>query len=925
MRKVIIITGIVLLVAAAGYLAIQYFPKSKEQPVIQTFSTKQNPAFRAVPQKSPLIIEVKNQNGLFNTMKGESAAFAELRKNPDFEQLFSNISKFRDFVASHSGIAQLLKDKSVIISVNPTGKNQLTNLFLVQLNGQNESGSATDIVCRELGATYTISRRNYDNTVILGAKSAELTFYFACVNDIFMSSEDFILIEEAIRHSNSQNLLSNNEFTEVYKTIEETALANIFINHRTIHQLLGKLVTPEIRKNIGQVATWSNWSELDFSVNANGFNFEGYSVTRDSSDNYLNVFKNQEAEKITIEKAIPANASFFVALNLKNAGAFLDHYETHTKAAGNFYAREMSLIDFQKKTKTDPVKLMKEMGSKQFAGVYTNINKSNPTQNRFFVCDIYDPNLAKDRIVKAVAEYSRTSKTPEAKLENRYPIDSKKSVSIYQLPIGNMAESLFGRAFSGINGEYLAIYEKYLVWGDNLGGLKNYLQNLAAAKTLATDSVYKAYTTGRQANPNFYMYAKVPKFFRLKDYLLKPEISANLSGSEEVIRKYSTFSWQYSVSGNMIKNLVNLKYDPAYKEEPQAVWQVKLDAPLVGTPKLVLNHKDMANREVIVRDKASNVYLISKDGIILWKINIPGEIVSEIHQIDLYRNNRYQYIFNTKTQLYVIDRMGNKVGKFPATLKSMASNGVTIAEYMPGKEYRFLVAGEDQKIYVFDRDGRVLPKWNFNQSESLVAQPIQHFDIEGKDYIVFSDRKNTYFLDRQGKSRDIQGAPFDRTNNQLFYFSDGNPRLITTDPSGKIHIQDFNGQAEIKELGKFGTGHRFTAADIDGNGTPEYLFAEGKKLMIFGNDGKKIAERQFPENISEAPFICEFGANLIKIGVVTSIDNKIYLVDKNAAVMKGFPLSGNSKFVLGKFNDSSSYFNLIAGSDDGSLINYKIE
>jgi hypothetical protein len=58
---------------------------------------------------------------------------------------------------------------------------------------------------------------------------------------------------------------------------------------------------------------------------------------------------------------------------------------------------------------------------------------------------------------------------------------------------------------------------------------------------------------------------------------------------------------------------------------------------------------------------------------------------------------------------------------------------------------------------------------------------------------------------------------------------------------------------------------------------------------------------------------------------VTAGDNKIYLLDKNAAITKGFPLSGNSKFVLEKFNDSSSYLNLIVGSEDGTLVNFKIE
>ena len=925
MRKVIVITGILILIAASVFLGLKYFPLKSEKPVIQTFSTKQNPAFMAVPQKSPLVIEVKNQIGFFNALKGDNPAFAELRGIPEFENIFSNISRFKDFVSNHSGISKLLESKSIIISVNPTGKNQLSNLFLVQLNDKEESNSATQIVSLELGPEYTITRRNYDNIAIFSAKSADLSFFFACTNDIFIASEDFILMEEAIRHTYSQNLLGNHEFTEVYKTIEENALANIFINHQTIHQILAKLVSPEIKKTISQIAAWSDWTGLDLSVNSTELKMAGYSFTKDSSDNYLNIFRNQQAEKMTIEKAIPANASFFVALNLKNTGIFLDQYESYIKANGNYYPREMSLMEFQKKTKTDPIRLIKEIGGKQFAGVYTNINKSDPTQNRFFVAELIDRSDAKEKFGKAVFEYSKTSNIGEDKLHTQYIAGNRNSFDIYRLPIENMAESLFGRAFSGINAAYFVLFERYLICGDNLPGLKSYLQSLVSEKTLANDSTYKSYTKSGQIKPNFYMYGKIPKVFRLKDALLKPEISAQLSADENIIRKFSTFSWQFSVSDNMIQNMISLKYEPKLKEEPEAIWQLKLDGQLAQKPKLGYNHKDLLNREVIVCDKQNNIYLINKEGNILWTMNLPGEIVSEIHQIDIYRTKRFQYLFNTKTQLYLIDRMGNNVRKFPVTLKSMASNGVSIAEYGQNKDYRFFIAGEDNKVYVYDRDGKLIPKWNFDKSESAITKPIRHYDIDGKDYIVFSDKQNTYFLDRQGNSREIQPAQFDHSGNQMYFINDGNPRLISTDQSGKIHIQDFTGQTEIKEVGKFGAGHRFAVEDVDGNGSSEYLFAEGKKLTVFASDGKKMFDHAFPDVITETPFVCAFGPENNKIGVVVGGENKVYLLDKNGSLTRGFPLEGNTSFILGKFNDASSWYNLIVGGEGNTLLNYRIE
>ncbi|MGE5449467.1 MAG: hypothetical protein ACM3PR_13980 [Bacteroidales bacterium] len=925
MRKIIVISGIVLLVAAAAFLGYKYYGKMNAKPVIQTFSTKQNPAYKAVPSKCPLIIEIKDTKGFVEALEGKHPIIQQLRGIPAVDSLFMKVNTFSEFAESHSGIGNLLQGKSVIISVNPTGKNQLSSLFLVQMNDQNESASAPETVSSDLGAGYEVTRKSYESTTIYNARSAQANIYYACANDVFMVSEDFILIEQAIRQTNSQNLLNNKEFTELYKTIEENAFAHVFINHMTIQQLLAKVVASDLRKTVTQLNAYSNWSEMDLWLKSSELQMNGFSITKDSSDLYLNLFRHQEAQKLTIDKAIPVSASYFVAMNLKNTSVYLDQYETYIKANGNFYPREMSLMEFQKKTKTNPVQLFKDIAGTQFAGVYTNINKSIPGQNRYFVAEILNESDARMKIAKAVSEYNLNAREKTEDLHTQYIINSKNKFDIYKLPFSNMAESLFGRAFSGINGEYFVLYRKYLIWGDNLPGLKSYLGTLVAEKTLANDSIYKETIKAGQAKPNFFMYAKVPKVLRLKEVLLKPQLSAYLSSHEEAISKLSTLSWQYSISGEKVDNRLSLRYDPNMKEEPQAIWQLKLDAPLAQIPKMVLNHKDTANREVIVCDKLNNIYLINKEGNILWKMTTPDPIISDVYQIDIYQNKKYQYLFNTKTQLYVIDRMGNRVGKFPIIFKAMASNGVAVTQYMPSREFRYFVAGEDKQIYIYDRDGRLMPKWKFEGTQSIVTKPVQHFDIAGKDYIVISDKQNYYILDRQGKSRGIEGEAFNHSGNPFYFIDEGNPRLIATDQEGKIHIQDFTGQSETKEIGKFSPAHRFIVKDINGDGSSEYLFADGKKLTVFGKDNMILFERSFPEVISETPIVSNPAPGMVRIGIVTKADNKIYVLDPKGAITWGFPLAGNTPFVLGKFNDASSYLNLLVGSEDGSLINYKIE
>ena len=281
-------------------------------------------------------------------------------------------------------------------------------------------------------------------------------------------------------------------------------------------------------------------------------------------------------------------------------------------------------------------------------------------------------------------------------------------------------------------------------------------------------------------------------------------------------------------------------------------------------------------------------------------------------------------MFNTKTQLFCIDRLGNKVGKFPVNLKSTASNGVAIAEYGNNREYRFILAGEDRNIYLYDLFGKLIPKWSFEGADGEITQPVQHYDINGKDYLVVFDKQNIYFLDRQGKKRDGQPESFVRSSNPVYFAKDGNARLICTDQSGRVHIIDFSGQAEVKELGKFGAAHRFVAQDLDGNGSPEYIFADGKKVTVFSTDGKKIGEHNFGDVISEVPVVCAMNGSM-KIGVVVKGENKVYLLDKNGSVMKGMPLDGDTGFIFGKFNDADSWYNLVVGSQGNVLVNYRIE
>ena len=153
----------------------------------------------------------------------------------------------------------------------------------------------------------------------------------------------------------------------------------------------------------------------------------------------------------------------------------------------------------------------------------------------------------------------------------------------------------------------------------------------------------------------------------------------------------------------------------------------------------------------IVKGIARTTFVIGPDGKIRWKIKLSEPILSDIYQIDYFRNGKQQLLFNTRSKLFLIDRNGKNTGKYPIMLKSPATNGLAVFDYDKKLDYRIFIAGEDRKIQAFNKDGALLKGWEPPKTDSKVTLAVQYFRIEGKDFLVFNDKTRLYILDRKGK------------------------------------------------------------------------------------------------------------------------------------------------------------------------------
>lgn len=143
---------------------------------------------------------------------------------------------------------------------------------------------------------------------------------------------------------------------------------------------------------------------------------------------------------------------------------------------------------------------------------------------------------------------------------------------------------------------------------------------------------------------------------------------------------------------------------------------------------------------MFVQDDSRTVYLINDMGRILWKLPIDGKINSEVYQVDFYKNGKLQYLFSTSEKLYLIDRNGNYLPRYPLAFKSSCPSGITVYDYDNDRNYRVFAPCADRKIYLYELSGDLVEGWSQPQSDNDPVSKVYYFRVADKDYIVFADR-----------------------------------------------------------------------------------------------------------------------------------------------------------------------------------------
>lgn len=190
---------------------------------------------------------------------------------------------------------------------------------------------------------------------------------------------------------------------------------------------------------------------------------------------------------------------------------------------------------------------------------------------------------------------------------------------------------------------------------------------------------------------------------------------------------------------------------------------------------------------------------------------------------------------------------------------------------------------------------------------------------------MLKDESRIYILDRRGQVRVPVTATFANSRNPLVLNLSGTPKIVATDTQGQVYYLYFDGKYKQLKKTNYSANHYFACDDLNGNGVPDFVFADENRLEVVDENGKKLFSEKFSNPIKAQPGIYSFGAKLKKVGIADVSGNRIYLFNPDGKPHQGFPLQGNSEFTIGTLADGSEQMNLVVGSQGGVLYNYTLQ
>ena len=549
--------------------------------------------------------------------------------------------------------------------------------------------------------------------------------------------------------------------------------------------------------------------------------------------------------------------------------------------------RNIQLLNNLKKTKTDffdivPTNFSKlERISFEFSEIKKNLNSLKQDESIITyeidsvyqnVSEIGELTINNDTLFILNFSDADQINLSESIIRNQF----YRGQEIIELSKNNFQIDLFG--FNRLNNfKYFTKFGNLVLFSMTENELENIILNFRNNLTLSKENEFKEF---RKKIPS-----KSVKF----------DLYTN-SNSEDFSNKYIYTSEEISNNLSYFSLFTSPNENTQSIRKLELVFKTKHSKEIVITPSLIKNHRTN-DLNIFFQDSDNKIILSDLSGNKIWSKNFESKIISDVHQIDMYKNNRLQFVFLTLEYLYILDIKGNVVKKVRNKV-SGTQKYLSVFDYDKNKNYR-LVVQEGRTVSMYDSKLNVVKGFKGTKTEKNITNSMDHVRILNKDFLIqYYDDKTFEIFDRRGRVRiklpkdlKYESTVF-KNQNKLLFLSEGN-EIVKIDISGEVSYQPFTDKI--------------------------YNVASNHDLLVMLTENKLLVN----ENEFKIPYGNYVDPKIYKDYVsLLNLDTKeLYLFNKTKKVDR-FPIF-SSKFF--NFSSKEKQTFLVLVGDEDELLCYSVD
>jgi len=703
----VIILSIIILITGLGYLSwvlYQKLPGQNESPL------------KAISENTALIIQLNRPSELSQDLFSQNLLWKELTVIPYFSSVKNDIRKVDSLLKTNTKLVQVTKKYPLYLAMTMVTHSSYGFLFISSIPGKNGEDLITGFLEDNFKGKISILKNQYGsaNLVRVILKGTREPFYFAVRKGVFMGSFHPELVTKAIDqlYLNIPSLAGSG-FQKVESTTGKKVDANIYVNYRLIRPFISNLLQADQQNETYKVSWFADWSGLDVILKKDEMLINGFTTIADTGSQYLGVFSGQSPQKTGMMGILPDNISRFTWLGFNTIGDFYRNFQIFASKNPGYYDTYHGFQDFETREQV-VVKdfILPWMGSELCMARALN-NPETMREDPYAIAKVADKQLADSLLGELGKLFPRKKDSV-----------SYHNVSIRFLPFPELVPGLFGMAFSDVHTTCYAFLGDYVIFGNDLLALKDFIDHFTYGKVLEKDKTFQAVSENISDQTNVFYYFNTARSQPTLKTTFSDELNAQIEPVFDSLKKFESIALQFTCKGNIFYTSLFIHYNPALDTQGPLEWQAILDTLVTGMPQSIKISR-LGPKAVLVFDLANQLYLIDSAGKISWKVPVSGKLMGNPQEIYLKVADSSCFLFNSESQLHLIHSDGKYVEGYPVKLPARATGSLTICEMGKNKETRIFIPLSDNKVHAFSIDGKIIGNWINPGLNEGINQPVR--------------------------------------------------------------------------------------------------------------------------------------------------------------------------------------------------------